>query len=70
MLYLIMTSFIYLVVIFNILWYICRKGGSAMNIAKLPNKPLYTDMAYINGNWKYYTMDIHSHGVLTVFPII
>ena len=35
-----------------------------MNIANLPNKPLYTDMAYINGNWKYYTMDIHSHGVL------
>lgn len=30
----------------------------------MPNKPLYMDMAYINGNWKYYTMDIHRHGLL------
>ncbi|MBR4069230.1 MAG: helix-turn-helix domain-containing protein [Clostridia bacterium] len=35
-----------------------------MNIEKLLNLPLYADMAYINGNWKYYTMDLHSHGVL------
>ena len=35
-----------------------------MFIAKLPNEPLYVDLAYLNGNWKYYTMDIHSHGVL------
>lgn len=33
-----------------------------MDMNKLPNLPLYTDMAYINGNWKYYTMDIHCHG--------
>lgn len=35
-----------------------------MNIENLLDLPLYTDMAYINGNWKYYTMDLHSHGVL------
>lgn len=35
-----------------------------MHITNLPNKPLYTDMAYINGNWKYYTMDMHRHGFL------
>ncbi len=35
-----------------------------MRIENLPNKPLYTDTAYINGNWKYYTMDIHCHGFL------
>ena len=35
-----------------------------MNIDIMPNKPLYMDMAYINGNWKYYTMDIHRHGLL------
>lgn len=35
-----------------------------MRIEKLLNLPLYADMAYINGNWKYYTMDLHSHGVL------
>lgn len=35
-----------------------------MLIENLPNLPLYTDMAYINGNWKYYTMDVHRHGLL------
>lgn len=35
-----------------------------MKIDDLPNLPLYTDMAYTNGNWKYYTMDIHRHGFL------
>lgn len=30
----------------------------------LPDLPLYTDMAYINGNWKYYTMELHRHGLL------
>ncbi len=35
-----------------------------MNIDIMPNKPLYMDMAYINGNWKYCTMDIHRHGLL------
>lgn len=35
-----------------------------MNIENLPNLPLCTDMAYINGNWKYYTMDVHRHGLV------
>ncbi len=35
-----------------------------MFINTLPDKPLYVDNAYMNGNWKYYTMDIHSHGFL------
>ena len=35
-----------------------------MTIAKLPNLPLYIDNAYMNGNWKYYTMEMHSHGFL------
>lgn len=35
-----------------------------MNIDQLPDLPLHTDMAYVNGNWKYYTMDVHSHGLL------
>ncbi len=35
-----------------------------MNIAELPNSPLYMDMAYINGNWKYYTMELHRHGLV------
>lgn len=35
-----------------------------MNLSLLPNLPLHTDMAYINGNWKYYTMDLHRHGLL------
>lgn len=35
-----------------------------MNIEHLPAGPLYLDMAYINGNWKYYTMDVHRHGLL------
>ena len=34
-----------------------------MLIEKVPNLPLCVDMAYMNGNWKYYTMDIHSHGL-------
>ena len=35
-----------------------------MKIESLPDLPLYTDMAYINGNWKYYTMDTHRHGLV------
>lgn len=35
-----------------------------MIIENLPNLPLYVDLAYMNGNWKYYTMDTHSHGLL------
>ncbi|MBQ8150445.1 MAG: helix-turn-helix domain-containing protein [Clostridia bacterium] len=35
-----------------------------MKLDHLPNRPLNADMAYINGNWKYYTMDLHSHGFL------
>ncbi len=53
-----------MVVIFNILCYDGSKGGLAVNIEALPNLPLYADMAYINGNWKYYTMDRHRHGLL------
>ena len=34
-----------------------------MLIEKIPNLPLCVDMAYMNGNWKYYTMDTHSHGL-------
>ena len=52
-----------MVVIFNILCYDGLKGGIALNIEHLPNLPLYVDMAYINGNWKYYTMDVHRHGL-------
>ena len=53
-----------MVAIFNMVCYACRQGGIALNIDIMPNKPLYMDMAYINGNWKYYTMDIHRHGLL------
>lgn len=53
-----------MVAIFNMMCYACRQGGIALNIDIMPNKPLYMDMAYINGNWKYYTMDIHRHGLL------
>ncbi|MGN1148811.1 MAG: helix-turn-helix domain-containing protein [Lachnospiraceae bacterium] len=35
-----------------------------MFIEKMPNLPLYVDLAYMNGNWKYYTMETHSHGLL------
>lgn len=35
-----------------------------MFIEKKSNFPLCADMAYMNGNWKYYTMEIHSHGLL------
>lgn len=35
-----------------------------MNIKNLPNLPLYVDCAYMNGNWKYYSMEVHSHGLL------
>lgn len=35
-----------------------------MFIEKMPNLPLYVDLAYMNGNWKYYTMVTHSHGLL------
>ena len=35
-----------------------------MNLSMLPSLPLHTDMAYLNGNWKYYTMDLHQHGLL------
>lgn len=28
-----------------------------MYIDDLPNLPLYVDSAYLNGNWKYYTMN-------------
>lgn len=35
-----------------------------MFIMNFPNLPLYVDFAYMNGNWKYYTMDIHRHGLL------
>lgn len=35
-----------------------------MIISKLPNLPLCIDNAYRNGNWKYYTMETHSHGFL------
>ena len=35
-----------------------------MNPLLFRDSPLYADMAYINGNWKYYTMDTHSHGLL------
>ena len=35
-----------------------------MYIDDLPNLPLYVDSAYLNGNWKYYTMEHHSHGFL------
>ena len=38
-----------------------------MKIESLPDLPLYTDMAYINGNWKYYTMDTHRHGLVDGF---
>lgn len=34
-----------------------------MLIEKMPNLPLRVDLAYMNGNWKYYTMDIHRHGL-------
>lgn len=43
---------------------LCRRGRIALNIEHLPNKPLYADMAYINGNWKYYTMEPHRHGLV------
>lgn len=35
-----------------------------MFIEKKSNFPLCVDMAYMNGNWKYYTMETHSHGLL------
>lgn len=35
-----------------------------MIIEKLSNLPLYVDCAYMNGNWKYYTMEKHTHGIL------
>ncbi len=35
-----------------------------MFIDKIPNLPLYVDLAYMNGNWKYYTMKKHRHGLL------
>ena len=35
-----------------------------MFIGKENNLPIYVDMAYMNGNWKYYTMETHSHGLL------
>lgn len=35
-----------------------------MFLANLPNLPIYADLAYMNGNWKYYTMELHSHGLL------
>ena len=35
-----------------------------MFIENLPNLPLYVDFAYMNGNWKYYTMEHHRHGLL------
>ena len=38
--------------------------GSTMFIDKIPNLPLGVDFAYLNGNWKYYTMEIHSHGLI------
>ena len=34
-----------------------------MDIKNVPNLPLYVDCAYMNGNWKYYSMDVHSHGL-------
>ncbi len=37
-----------------------------MNPERFLESPLYADTAYINGNWKYYTMDTHSHGLLEV----
>jgi len=53
-----------MVAIFNMICYAAMEGGIPVNLDILPNKPLYTDMAYINGNWKYYTMDIHQHGFI------
>lgn len=35
-----------------------------MFIDQIPNLPLGVDFAYLNGNWKYYTMEIHSHGLI------
>lgn len=35
-----------------------------MYVDDLPNLPLCVDSAYLNGNWKYYTMEHHSHGFL------
>ena len=35
-----------------------------MHVENLPNYPLYVDSAYLNGSWKYYTMEHHSHGFL------
>lgn len=35
-----------------------------MHVEALPNLPLCADMAYVNGNWKYYTMETHSHGLV------
>ena len=53
-----------MVAIFNMLCYDLPREGIALNTALLPDLPLHTDMAYTNGNWKYYTMDVHSHGLL------
>lgn len=35
-----------------------------MKTIKIKNQILMPDSAYINGNWKHYNMDSHSHGVL------
>lgn len=35
-----------------------------MHLENLPNLPLYVDLAYMNGNWKYYTMSTHTHGFI------
>lgn len=54
-----------MVAIFNICCYHTgQKEGFALRMDHLPDLPLYTDMAYINGNWKYYTMELHRHGLL------
>ena len=35
-----------------------------MFIGKESNLPVYVDSAYMNGNWKYCTMEAHNHGLL------
>ena len=35
-----------------------------MFIGKENNLPICIDSAYMNGNWKYYTMETHNHGLL------
>lgn len=48
-----------MVAIFNISQY-----NISMNTTKIKQEILMPDSAYINGNWKHYNMDFHSHGIL------